>query len=341
MSRITGAFIVIAGTTTKLPLLDRPVRWGRLGLIGFIGLVAAGLIVGLFFPDSQAAWKALGTCLAILVHAGLARIVASGLRRKYPNWYVIARLAWCAVSSLFVSIIIWDSSRNTFELLGVTTTVWIGLVVSDACARLHALGWYRFAARAGLAVTLAFIGLGCYVALRLPSFPGDDKAVISAFFLSLGFAAHAGVLLIGRSPDDRRWTIRVPAWLLLVCSFVAVALVWIQSDLGSDLSMRLKLATGFVAVACLVPAGFAVFTRRRAGIGESSSSGPNHTQRPRIDLVCPRCKMNVEATTGKSACPSCATEFRIEVRSAVCLSCGYSLTGVGAICPECGSNHGA
>jgi hypothetical protein len=303
-----------------------------LGFIGFAGLVAAGLIVGLFFPDSRVAWDCLGTCVTILIHSGLMRLQLSGLRLKYPRWYVLVRVGWCVVSALLISAIIWwDNNWAKGQLIVATTAWWVGLIVSDPCARLLSLGWARVMSVTGLVASLALALVWSSKTFFLISYPyGDDL-----LYLALGFAAFAGVRLIALGPNDRRWSVHVPAWLLFACSLVAASLVWLEHDLSAELKIRVALATGFVAVISLLPATAALLTRRGARLEGVAG------RRPRIDLICPRCKMNVEATTGASRCPSCATEFRIEVRSAACLSCGYSMTGIWPVCPECGSNHGA
>lgn len=315
-------------------------RWGVLGLIGFLGLLAAGLIIGLFFPDSSVAWKCLGMCISTLCHAAVARLVWSNMRRKYPGWYSLVRLGWCGMSALLWLAIIWDVWNYGFDLLEIVVVIWVGLIVSDPFARMLTHGRDRIGSILGLAAAGAFMLVGTYTALDLylSNIPEAYKLFASLFLLAFGMALRSAILLIATGPMDRRWTIHVPAWLMLLCALVATALVWLEGSLGDDLVSRLALATGFVAVASLAPAAVALLTGRQARTDGATGAS---TRRPSISLICPRCRVSFEATTGSSGCPSCRTEFRIEVRPEVCLMCGYSMTGVGPVCPECGANHAA
>ena len=242
----------------------------------------------------------------------------------------LATLAALAGIGIFVLLL---GQFGVIEFRILSTTSVIGAASIIALAALAAIDGARNRRMAQVAIVA--IALALLLSLLLiwelaPPWPYAEfveRPAAAAWVIGVALP-HAALLRRARLPRDHEWV--RGATLCSNGALASLLLLVIVFDVSDELVGRL-IGVAALLVVCGTVAVPVLHYMSRIGVPKPV------TTELRLQIVCPRCGLAQQLSTGSSRC-ACGLRFRIEIEEENCPACGYSLYRcTAAACPECGT----
>jgi hypothetical protein len=238
-----------------MPLLDDPARLRRIMLWVMLGaLAASGLlaVVGVVSPNSDDAWRMVGSGIAAVIAAGLMLAACKLLDSEKTRRTGLFVLATIAAQFVLILLALWDPLRN-WSVRESDEKQWLTAVLFTVAALPSILFFYVNGLRGGrVAGTFGIIGnLASYALFLIATWT-------SAFNLSAGdeclwetawgiwfFTLVVSASLAGVGIDRRYWR-----WLGLPVATAALAIA--LRNVWSDTDRFVNLLTVLITLAIII-----------------------------------------------------------------------------------------
>lgn len=359
---------VFAGVMTLFAPGSREVIGRLLGTAITTAIASALLLVAIRALETPTS-RHVGTTLGVVVCCVYASIICaiwidlinqplfSSLQQKFAM--TASLLSFCSIPILIGAACI---TRPRLKLAGIVLfgiwivfltiwllNIWIPVlnyynivqnftaplaIFSPICA-LVLIG--RNARSRQIGITIA--ALGC-IALQIAVFIGDPEDSPNHFMAALVFGwagAQLGLWNLITFRDAKYaviWLERVAGILCGIALASLCIVIWLDfHDLPlGDLLGRISGSSGILASASVL--AIIVTQLLRASVFDFWKVGV----RTELPASCPRCMKNLFIPQGKSVCPYCNLQFKVQIESVGCRVCGYDLSGSieSNCCPECG-----
>lgn len=250
-----------------------------------------------------------GMTLLAFVMSMAAAWMFSGSMAGYSMWETVGLIAW--VGPVIAASLVG---------LGMRMRPWTGGVKDDAHGSPRHWRW--------LGVNAAVLAAGMILADIWSNVVITEEMTLLAVVVAL-LVAFVNLVTLTPLRENQQW---LGAATLLAGAATALFVELIVFDIGGEAVERLSAAAAILTASGSVALLVLAAANRRQEFATAADGSF------RVCLVCPRCRVQQEVSTGQSKCKACGLKITLRVEEPRCTECGYLLhMSEGDACPECGT----